>query len=337
MKGLFINSKAKKCSIHESGLMIFDCLKQCNIIDFDYIEIDKDNRKIPLGYDTYLFNYHYETMNWLKTKNLRKKLGFIMTVVLDVSPDNPFPLVNDKDFDIYLAIDPTLKTKANNVFSLPRPLEKANSQYKKPNIENIPTIGTFGFPTIGKGFEAVIEAVSKEFTKAIIKINMPEGDFVPNGKEVADKYEQNCKKIAKEGVKIEVTHNFMSKKELIEWCAKNTIKCFFDDRDVPGLSATTDQAITSGAPLLTNNNPTFRHITKYIKPYPEMSIKEAIEKTPIIIKQIQRDWSQENFTKIFEDIIKEIKPNIKISKSKKDTITLPKKLKKINILKLLPF
>src|SRR5574344_2548621 len=93
--------------------------------------------------------------------------------------------------------------------------------------------------------------------------------------------------------------------------------------------------VASGEPLLTNNNPTFRHITKYIKPYPEMSIKEAIEKTPIIIKQIQRDWSQENFTKIFEDIIKEIKPNTKISKSKKATITLPKKFKKINILKLL--
>lgn len=315
LKGLFINSKAEKCSIHQSGKMIYNCLKLSNFVDFDYIEIDPENRTIPVGYDLYYINYHWLTMQWLDIKKLREDLRFLMTVVLEVLPNDPFPLVSKDAFDIYCAIDPTMKINNKNVYSFPRPLDKFNINAVK-TISDVPVIGSFGLPTPGKGFEKLVEAVNKEFDSAIIRINLPLGDFVSHWEKEADDYEARCKAIAKKGIDIQVTHDFMSKQDLISWCAQNTINCFFYDRNQPGLAATTDQAISSGAPLLTSDNETFRHITHYIKPYPQMSIKEAIEKTPEIIKQIQKDWSQEEFAKKFDEMIEQIKPQLEKTKLK---------------------
>ena len=61
----------------------------------------------------------------------------------------------------------------------------------------------------------------------------------------------------------------MTPEALIDWCHENDLNCFMYTRDQPGLSATTDQAILSGQPLLTLTNATFRHIHPYIPPYPQ--------------------------------------------------------------------
>jgi hypothetical protein len=74
---------------------------------------------------------------------------------------------------------------------------------------------------------------------------------------------------------------------------------------MPGLAATTDQAIVSEQPLSISENNTFRHITKYIKPYPHLSLREAIATTKPIVKQIKQDWSQHNFLKHFEAMLKQ--------------------------------
>ena len=66
--------------------------------------------------------------------------------------------------------------------------------------------------------------------------------------------------------------NHLSKEELILFCKKNTINCFFYYRQhifKSGLAAVTDQAIVSGKPLLVTYDNTFRHIHKYIDYYPK--------------------------------------------------------------------
>lgn len=322
LKALFINSSSKKCSIYQSGKMIFDCLRQSKKVSFDYIEIDSDNRFIPVGYDFYLFNYHYATMGWLDLKELKRHFSYIMTIVLEVLPNNPFPLVDDKAFDAYLAIDPTMESDNPKVFAFPRPLEKTLDIDLSEESET-PIIGSFGMPTHGKGFDLIIKAINKEFDKAIFRLNLSKADFVPNYEEIIQYYTDLCRQTAKSGIEVQVTSDFMTKEELIKWCASNTINCFFYDRNQPGLSATTDQAITSGRPLLISDNPTFRHIHKYIKPYPEWSIKEAIVKTPSIIKQIQKDWSQEAFAATFDDMISKLENDIKNAHAK---IELKKKV-----------
>ena len=302
IKGLFINNKKAKDSIYESGLMVFNCLALSNKFTLDYVEIDINNRTIPTTYNFYFFNYHPVTMGWLNTKYL-KNLGFSITMILEVLPNDPFVMCPPKHFHAYCVLDPTIKSK-KNVYAFPRPLEKVNFELVK--IENeIPVIGTFGFATKGKGFHHVVEAVNKEFDNAIIKVNIPFGDFIPDSNRYAEYLGTICKQRAKPGITVKVSHDFMSKTELVQWCSANTLNCFLYDRNMPGLSATTDQAIISGSPLSVSDNETFRHITAYLPPYPKWSLRDSIEKSEPLINEMQKDWSPENFARKFETVLGE--------------------------------
>lgn len=304
MKGIFINNSAAKDSIHESGRMVYNCLKISDKYQLDYIEVSIDNRSISKGYDFYFFNYHPVTMNWLNTCSLKKELGFSITMILEVAPNDPFVFCPSRHFDAYCALDPTLKVKNKNVYAFPRPLEKID--FELPVINNgIPVIGTFGFATKGKGFQHVVEAVNKEFDKAIIKINIPYGDFVPESKSYAEFLGNICRSIAKPGIEVQISHDFMNKTDLIKWCANNTLNCFLYDRDIPGLSATTDQAIVSERPLAVAKNETFRHILEYLPPYPDCSLLDSISKSTPLVKQMKENWSAEKFIQKFELLLSE--------------------------------
>jgi len=117
--------------------------------------------------------------------------------------------------------------------------------------------------------------------------------------------EDLCRKAAKTGIQVIVTHEFMSKPALINWCAMNTLNCFLYDRDMPGLSATTDQAIVSGRPLSISDNPTFRHILQYLDPYPVRSLKESIVSSASGVRRMQEDWSPRNFAKRFDKVLED--------------------------------
>lgn len=327
MRGLFINNKKAKDSIYESGYMVYQCLLKSNLYQLDYKEVDSNEREIPTGYNFYFFNYHPETMGWLQTRFLKRDLGFVITMILEVAPNDPFVMCPQRDFNFYCALDPTLNSKNQNVFSFPRPLETID--FELPLIQNIvPVIGSFGFATKGKGFHHVVDAVNKEFEEAIVKINIPYGDFVPNSKEQAFFLGNLCKQMAKPGIEVQITHEFMSKESLIKWCASNTLNCFLYDRNIPGLSATTDQAIVAGRPLSVSGNDTFRHITAYLPPYPTFSLKESIEKSIPKVQQMMDDWQPLRFVHKFEQILDIYIQKHKSKKQFSDIYLLP--LKKDN-------
>lgn len=302
LRGLFINNFKAKDSIYESGLMVYNCIKDSYTFSIDYKEVDADHREIDFGYDFYFFNYHPTTMGWLDTKNLKRDLGFVMTMILEVSPNDIFVLCPSTHFDLYCVIDPSFESTMNNVISFSRPLEKVNYTFNNVQHE-IPVIGTFGFATKGKGFQHVVDAINCEFDRAILKINIPFGDFVPESEKYAKYLAEICKSRAKVGIQVDVTHDYMTKEELIKWCGNNTLNCFLYDRNMPGLSATTDQAIVSERPLSVSNNPTFRHITKYLPSYPDFKLKDSIEKSIPIVRKMKEAWSSENFKKKFEEVV----------------------------------
>ena len=303
LSGLFINCVEAKDSIFESGKMVFECLSGSAKYSLDYCELSRENRTLPTKYDFYFFNYHMITMKWLQPSSIKKLVrGIKFTMVLEVGPNNPFAFVAPEDFDGFIVLDPTVNLKQENVFAFPRPLE-SNPNPTIYQDKEIPVIGSFGFATPGKGFEQVIEAINYEFEKAVVRINIPYGDYTDEGGKYAKELAQVCKNKAKKGIEVQVTHDFMSKAELIKWCGQNTLNCFLYDRNVVGLAATTDQAISSGRPLITSKNETFRHIHQYIKPYPEQTLKEAIKNTKEIVERIQKDWSAEVFRQKFEDVL----------------------------------
>ncbi len=301
--GLFINCVEAQDSIYESGRMVFQCLAGSERYSLDYAEINPEDLAVPTGYDFYFFNYHAVTMSWLDTGSIRQIVpGLKITMVLEVSPNDPFVFCPPEDFDAYCVLDPTLNINRKNVFPFPRPLE-IFEKVGENAAKDVPVIGSFGFATRGKGFEHVVEAVNKEFDRAIVRINIPFSSYADVSRDYAETIAEICRKRANEGIDVIITHDFMNKRDLIKWCSENTLNCFLYDRNMPGLAATTDQAISSGRPLIFSKNDTFRHVAKFIKPYPEQTLREAIENTGAIVAEIQKEWSPQKFRERFEEVL----------------------------------
>jgi len=295
MKGLFINSKQANCSIYESGIMCYSVLNKSKLYTLDYTE-----EIIDTTYDFYIFNYHYIVLN-VDQSLLSRLNGLKISVVTEVDNDNPLIYTPDI-FDFYIVIDPTI-IETNKVYSFPRPLETYDILDRKYNDDVI--IGSFGFLTDGKRFDLVVDAVENEFDSALIRFNFPHATYVPLHTYSAnyDKIINRVNLIQNRNIKVEITKNYLTKEELIEWCSNNTLNCFFYDRNCPGLSAVTDQAISSESALSINNNGTFRHILKYIKPYPDWSLKYSIENSKEFVVKMKKDWSTEIFCAKFENIL----------------------------------
>lgn len=304
LRGLFINNVEAQCSIYESGKMAYDCLVGSDKYSLDYVEITRANTELPADRDFYFFNHHFSRWYWLNTKHIRRIVpGVTFTMVLEIAPNDPFVYCSPDDFDAYIVLDPTLNLKKEHVYPFPRPLEVVPHQTWRNFSDEVPVIGSFGFGTPGKGFEHVVDAVNREFDRAIVRLNIPRASYWDQDGSVGAELGRMCTERAKDGIEVIVTHDFLSKEELIRWCGENTINVFLYDRNQPGLSATTDQAITSGRPMITSKNNTFRHIQQYIRPFPYQTLREAIEKTPAKIAELQHDWSPFEFRAKFEQVL----------------------------------
>lgn len=326
LRGAFINTEPALCSIHESGRQVFECIVRSATYDLDYIdfhEIDQarlaadgelhlkpglQRDKVQPVYDFWVLNYHNATMAPHFSRDLVARLrGPKFAIVLEVEPSAPLAFAERGAFDGYIVLDPSA-LPTHEVFPFPRPLT-ATVRRPIPRKREIPVIGSFGMGTPGKGFELVVEAVNREFDHAIVRINVPASTyadgpmFAVHGESYAGHLKRLCEYIAKPGIEVQFTQAFMDDSELLSWCGANDLNLFLYTRRQSGLSATTDQAVASGRPLLVSSNDTFRHIHPYIAPYPLTSLKEAIAEGAASVSRMQKDWSREAFAKRFLDML----------------------------------
>jgi FkbM family methyltransferase len=304
LRGLFLNTARARCSIHESGRMAYESLLHSDRYLLDYTEVDIDSRHVPRAYDFYVFNYHELTsMAWLDTRCVRELPGIKMTLVLEVAPNDPFAHVSPDHFDAYLVLDPTVARVNSKVYPFPRPLEPSPVLEPIPRYAH-PVLGTFGLPTSGKGFDKIVAAANREFDRATIRMNIPVGDYVSEAEKC--EVEATIKALpalAKPGIEVLITREFMNKAALIRWCSQNTLNVFLYDRSTVGLAATTDQAISSGRPLAVSANDTFRHIHSFLTPYPFRTLKQSIDCSKPEVATMQQAWSRAAFARTFEETL----------------------------------
>ncbi len=299
-KGIFYNSKKALCSIHESGLMVYNTLKNSPFYNLTYSE----DTEFSYDYDFAIVNDHYTVNNWITKKMIEKFQKPIFCIVTEVTFTENYIDKSPSFYTAYIVLDPSINEK-NNVYGFPRPLEDNTTVEYSDNI--VPIIGSFGFATTGKNWHKIVEQTQNEFEEAIVRFNIPFATYVPDSQLIINDVIQTCNAVIKNPkIKLEITHNNFTKQELINWCAQNTINCFLYNREhlfSAGLCATTDQAIVSEKPLLVSNDSTFRHIHKYIDYYPNISIKQAILQTQDGVKRMKQEWSSKNFTNKFENIL----------------------------------
>lgn len=315
---LFINTRKAQCSIYKSGVQVYNALRGSENWTLDYVEIPDINKdalyrgeiiiqgeKKP-DYDVLIFNYHDITMRGMEgfySENFHNLPGTRLSVILEVEPNNPYSRLFSDDFHGYLVLDPTLEFPDQRFHAFPRPIVPYQAT---PQHHDVPVIGSFGFATQDKYFDRIVAAVSAEFDRAVVRINIPVATYADPQDLAFNQIKDQCLSLAKPGIDVVFTRDFMDDQQLIDWCAENSLNCFFYDRNMPGLAAVTDQAIASGAPLAVSDCNTFRHIHRYLAPYPAMDLKTAMAESQLAVKQMQQDWSwqacQQRLTEIlFED------------------------------------
>lgn len=320
-KGIFVNTRKTNCSIYSSGLMIFESLRFSQTYRLDYVEINQiDVDKLYKGliesstarldpyYDFYIFNYHHTTMRDVEninSANFDNLPGKKICIILEMNRNDPFPYMNPVGFTDLLVVDPTMEYPDSRVHAFPRPILNFRPIKKFDRVPDIPVIGSFGYATPNKGFEFIVAAASMEFEQAHIRINIPHSTYADPmfGDSIKNYIKEECKKYQRSGISVEFTQHYFSDNELVDWCAENTINCFFYMRNSPGLAAATDQAIESGSALAVSENTTFRHIHNYIKPYPQISLSEAILTSSTGIEKMRQDWCTEKCVSKLQEIL----------------------------------
>jgi len=307
-RGLFLNQMKSQCSIYEVGLMVYNAIKS-NLPEFklDYAETNASLVGVDLSidYDFCIVNWHHITLN-LPIKTINKLPGFKIAIILEVTPSTPFTYLPNNWFDAYMVIDPT-KTKTENIFPFPRPLEIVKNLKPILHTDRI-VIGSFGFvvpngPGMSyKRFDQVV-LNANQIGKALVRFNFPSGTYTGYPLATIKDYGKRLQSLAVRGVDVEVTHEYFSKTELIQWCSQNTINVFPYYRDLPGLSAVTDQAISANRPIAVTDNVTFRHLHPYISNTSKQTYLELIKSTPPGIKKMQELWSISRFSATFRDML----------------------------------
>jgi SAM-dependent methyltransferase len=177
-----------------------------------------------------------------------------------------------------------------------RPLTKPREQL---------TVGSFGFGTPSKCFDHVVALVKREFSEATIRFNIPAAAFGdPEGIE-ARKIAETCSQMV-EGTRItlEVSHEFLTPEQLVDFLGENTINifCYTDDRG-RGISSAVDFAVASGRPFGVSDGTMFRHIRHR---FPEVfiskhGIKGVLEYGTEPVNKLRELWSDTKLVKSFRD------------------------------------
>lgn len=310
--GVFINQKNSHCSIYEAGLSINNILRGISNeflkeYTIDYYEMDANLTGFNWHpYDFYIINWHHITLP-IQAHLINKMKGKKFAIVLEVTPNNCFPYIPDW-FDAYMVIDST-KIREGKIYPFCRPLEIVSDL--RPLLSTDKTvIGGFGFvcpqgpALVYKRFFELVENANK-IGNCIVRLNFPVGTFTGIPLQHLIDYGNILRKLAKPDVEVIVTHDYMSRSDLVRWCSENTINSYPYYRDLPGVSAVTDQAISAGRPIAITNCVTFRHMHQYISWYPNQSYLELIESTPSGIKQMQIDWHADKFREKFRQLLVE--------------------------------
>ncbi len=327
---LFVTHKKKQCGVYEFGKNIFNVISASSHYNFIKTECEspEELQKEIAQHNpaAIIYNYHPSVLPWLCTKiskglyrnNLSGikavQIGIIHEITQQVADSatgygNTFIIGPSQKkinslFDFYIAADPTLLLKNPLVFKTGRLLPAYNNQIAEPAIT---TIGSFGFATPKKGFEKLVQKVNDEFDEAVIRLNIPAADFGDANGDNAKRIASDCSKlITKPGIKLDVTHQFMTDSELLDFLAGNNLNVFmYEDTEGRGISSAIDNALAVKRPIAVSRCPMFRHILTATPSVcvEDNSLKTILQNGFTPVKRITKDWTPENLLWEYERIL----------------------------------
>lgn len=318
-KILFVSHKEQQCGVYQYGRNIADAISKSKKLHFVYTECSESNEYYSIveqvNPSAIIYNYHPATLPWLK----KKILGKVKVPHIDIIHEMTQEVVDAADdslFDYHVAADPTLLNRNPLVFKTGRLVPKYNNPYGLPKI---PTIGSFGFGTAGKGFQKLISKVQDDFDKAIIRLHIPFATFGdPDGKGAYSIAKQCKEGIVKPGIELQLSHEFLSQEQLLNFLAQNSLNAFFyDENKGRGISSVIDFALAVQRPIAVTKSSMFRHIisTSQSICVEESSLEEILQNGFGPLAKYCLDWNEANLIWDYERIVDVVLKNPRNSKS----------------------
>jgi hypothetical protein len=265
-KILVINCKGEKCGVYQYGYRFYQAIKDLTEYSVVYNECSNEGEILQSVRiekpELVVYNYYFGRTPYITKEVLHQMVGTLHICLAHELSDDEIHRIDGSFFHFYLFGHPFLKHKSPHLFKIGRLIPPYNNIKTKPTL---PTIGSFGFGSRIKGYGPLIDLVQKEFDEAVINLHIPANEyFDPQGKDAKTLARQLEEKITKKGIKLNVTHEFLSEVQLLDFLAENTINVFmYDPREFSsanGLSSAIDFAIAARRPLAVTKCGLFRHL-----------------------------------------------------------------------------
>lgn len=296
-KVLFINSTQPQCGVYQYGKRVHDIVVKSKKYDFVYLECPDivTYRGAIVGYKpiAVIYNYHPLTMPWF---NGEKYAGVRQYQIHHEGTPH-----NNLHPDAYLFAD-SVYPETDKIHALPRPLFENLPNYTKPQI---PTIGSFGFGFGNKNYGAITKMVNEQFPEAILRLHIPRAYFGDREGQATSQILPGIQnEMTNSGIKLELTHDFMSTDDLLRFLGENTLNLFlYEEMHGRGLSSVIDYALSVDTPLGINTSYMFRHIYSEAIDADKTPLREIIANGSLPIEPYRLRWSHNALIDKVEKII----------------------------------
>jgi hypothetical protein len=304
---LFVSHRQTNCGIYQFGLQIGEVLRASRRYDFRYEECGDEHEYRALiartSPEVVIHNHNPTTMPWLRRGLMNRaravQVGIIHEVTQEVAD-----AADERLFEFHVAADPTLELRNPRVFKTGRLVPEFAGQFPEPDV---PTIGSFGFGTHGKGFEELVGLVQAEFDQAVIRLHIPFSPYSDtDGQQVRAMVERIRASITKPGLRLVVTHDFLPTSGLLEFLAKNSLNAFlYAQQKGRGISSVIDHALAVRRPIAISESSMFRHLHG-VRPsvvVGQSSLREIMERGFTPLAPSAEAWTAANLVKDYERIV----------------------------------
>jgi hypothetical protein len=168
--------------------------------------------------------------------------------------------IDDSRWDAIFFSDTTMQPHGKWI-PIGRPLPKFNIPRVGRCLHEAPIFGVHGF--IGAWAEDVVFRVMQEFEHATVRLSLPAARFADPDGAAAMAMAERCRRMVHgTGIKLDISHDFKSSDQLLDWLHANDMNCYFRPLAMNwrGISSATDAALAVGRPIAINKCSAFRHL-----------------------------------------------------------------------------
>ena len=299
---LFINKKDPICGVYQYGIRVYKIIEKSKKYRFVYCEIStqQEYRNYIDVYEPSAIIYNYVAFNqtsWL-AEDLMREYSYVKHIKLCHEDDVSLL------FDVFIN---DVWQHHYPIYWTARPIfENLDFQYKE---NKIPVIGSFGFAQVNKNFDKVCKLVNEEFDEAIIRIHTPAitNDMWGINDNMLIVKDMCQREITKPGIKLQITHGFMSNYDLLKFLSENTVNVFMYRTDDHGrsLSSVIDYAVSVKRPLAISKSFMFRHISDVIPSIcvEDTTLAQIIKNGHNVLDTHREAWKHDNLIKDYENIL----------------------------------